>query len=84
MLAKTFFLAKFFSSKCIYSCILVTDYVSPLDQFEIRDLLSLDSPVFGNVSLSLANITIYLTSAAFLTLILNLIATNYNKVVLNK
>ncbi|KAF7846540.1 hypothetical protein BT93_L4182 [Corymbia citriodora subsp. variegata] len=34
---------------------------SPLDQFEIRDLLSLNAPILGNLSLSLTNIGLYLT-----------------------
>ena len=30
-----------------------TDIPSPLDQFEIRDLLSLDAPILGNLHLSI-------------------------------
>ncbi len=56
---------------------------SPLDQFEIRNLLSLDAPLFGNLHISLTNIGLYLTIAAFLVLTLNLLSTNYNKVVSN-
>lgn len=56
---------------------------SPLDQFEIRNLLSLDAPVLANLHISLTNIGLYLTIAAFITLSLNLAATNYNKVVAN-
>lgn len=56
---------------------------SPLDQFEIRNLLSFDAPLLANLHMSLTNIGLYLTIAAFLTLTLNLLATNYNKVVAN-
>jgi hypothetical protein len=60
-----------------------TDIQSPLDQFEIRDLLSLNAPLFGNLHLSLTNIGLYLTIGAFLILTLNMLATNFNKVVCN-
>jgi len=56
---------------------------SPLDQFEIRNLLSLDAPILGNVHISITNIGLYLTVATILILSLNLLATNYNKVVSN-
>lgn len=56
---------------------------SPLDQFEIRNLLSLDAPLLGNLHISLTNMGLYLTIGAFSVLTLNLLATNYNKVVSN-
>jgi F-type H+-transporting ATPase subunit a len=56
---------------------------SPLDQFEIRDLLSLDAPLFGNLHISITNIGLYLCIGLFLALGLNLLATNYNKIVAN-
>jgi F-type H+-transporting ATPase subunit a len=56
---------------------------SPLDQFEIRDLLSLDAPILGNLHISITNAGFYLTIAAFLILALNLLTTNYNKLVSN-
>jgi len=57
--------------------------MSPLDQFEIRDLLSLDAPILGNMSLSLTNIGLYLTIGGFLVTILNLVSTNDDKLVSN-
>jgi F-type H+-transporting ATPase subunit a len=57
---------------------------SPLDQFEIRNLLSIDAPILGNLQLSITNIGLYLTIGAFLTLSLNILATNNNKVVSNR
>jgi F-type H+-transporting ATPase subunit a len=56
---------------------------NPLDQFEIRDLLSLNGPILANLHVSLTNIGLYLTIAASLVLTLNLLATNYNKVIAN-
>ena len=60
-----------------------TNITSPLDQFEIRNLLSLDAPVLGNIHISLTNIGLYLTIGAFLVLTSSVLATNYNKVVSN-
>ena len=56
---------------------------SPLDQFEIRNLLSLDAPILANLHISLTNIGLYLTITASVALVLNLLATNYNKVIAN-
>ena len=56
---------------------------SPLDQFELRDLLSLDLPVLGNIHISITNIGLYLTISAFFILILSLLSTNYNRLVSN-
>lgn len=60
------------------------DVSSPLDQFEIRNLLSLDAPILANMHLSLTNIGLYLTVGTFLILSLNVLATNYNKIISNK
>jgi F-type H+-transporting ATPase subunit a len=62
------------------SFILIT---SPLDQFEIRDLLSLDAPILANLHLSITNIGLYLVIGFFLALNLNIIGNNYNKLVSN-
>lgn len=60
-----------------------THITSPLDQFEIRNLLSLDAPILGNLSFSLTNIGLYLTIAGYLVFILHIMSTNYNKVISN-
>jgi F-type H+-transporting ATPase subunit a len=60
-----------------------TIYPSPLDQFEIRNLLSLEAPVLANLHITLTNIGLYLTIATFAVLSVNLLATNFNKVVSN-
>jgi F-type H+-transporting ATPase subunit a len=59
------------------------DVSSPLEQFEIRDLLSLDAPIFFNLHLSITNIGIYLTIASILLLSFNLLANNSNKIIVN-
>lgn len=56
---------------------------SPLDQFEIRDLISLNAPILGNASVSLTNIGLYLTIGGYLAFVLSLIATNEEKVISN-
>jgi len=60
-----------------------THITTPLDQFEIRNLLSLDAPIFGNLHISLTNIGLFLTIGTIFILGLNLLATNYNKVISN-
>jgi len=62
---------------------LYREILSPLDQFEIRDLLSLDAPIFGNLHISITNIGLYLTIAGLFILVMNLLSTNYNKLVSN-
>jgi F-type H+-transporting ATPase subunit a len=56
---------------------------SPLDQFEIRDLLSLDAPIIGNLHLSITNIGLFLTIGTIFILGLNTLATNNNKIISN-
>lgn len=54
---------------------------SPLDQFEVRDLLSLNASILGNLNISLSNIGLYLTIGTLIIILLNIIGTNYNKIV---
>lgn len=63
--------------------LLFTEISSPLDQFEIRNLLSLDAAILSNLHISLTNIGLYLTIGAFIALTLNILATNYEKIVSN-
>lgn len=60
-----------------------TIIASPLDQFEIRNLISIDAPIMSNLHVSLTNIGLYLTLGGISVLTLNLLSTNYNKVVSN-
>jgi hypothetical protein len=56
---------------------------SPLDQFEIRTLLSLDAPILANVEITLTNIGLYLIVGVILAFLLNQLATNYYQIVSN-
>jgi F-type H+-transporting ATPase subunit a len=56
---------------------------SPLDQFEIRNFISIDAPILANLHLSITNIGLYLIIGALIALILNLLATNNNKILSN-
>jgi F-type H+-transporting ATPase subunit a len=57
--------------------------ISPLDQFEIRDLISLNAPILGNLSLSLTNIGLYLTLGGYLVFVLSIIGNNNERIVSN-
>jgi len=60
-----------------------TFIISPLDQFEIRDLISLNAPILGNLSLSLTNIGLYLTLGGYLVFVLSLVSNNNNQIISN-
>ena len=62
---------------------LYREIISPLNQFEIKDLISMDAPILGNIHLSITNTGLYLMIGAFFILALNLLRTNYNKLVGN-
>jgi F-type H+-transporting ATPase subunit a len=57
--------------------------LSPLDQFEIRDLISINLGIINNSHLSLTNIGFYLIISIIIILSINILATNYNKLVSN-
>ncbi len=56
---------------------------SPLDQFEIRDLISLNAPILGYLRIFVTNIGLYLTTATVIALAFNLLSTNKDKIVAN-
>jgi F-type H+-transporting ATPase subunit a len=56
---------------------------SPLDQFEIRTLLSLDAPILANMEITVTNIVFYLIVGVSIAFILNGLATNYYQIVSN-
>ena len=58
--------------------------VSPLDQFEIRNLFSIDTPLLANMNLSITNIGLYMTIAAFLIFYFSILATNHSRITPNK
>ena len=68
----------------IFNLNLFTEILSPLDQFEIRDLLSLDLPVLGYFHFSITNIGFYLTIGLVFIIIIYLLSSNYDKLVSNK
>jgi hypothetical protein len=57
--------------------------ISPLDQFEIRNLLNIEAPLFGNMFLSITNIGLYLTIGGYLTFMLSILSTNEERIVPN-
>jgi F-type H+-transporting ATPase subunit a len=57
---------------------------SPLDQFEIRNLFSIDTPLLGNLNLSITNIGLYMTIAVFSAFLISVLATNYSRLTPNK
>lgn len=62
---------------------LLLNTLSPLDQFEVRDLISLNAPILANLSLSVTNIGLYLTLGGYLVFVLSLVSTNKEKIVSN-
>ena len=58
--------------------------LSPLDQFEIKNLINLELNILGDIQISLTNIGLYLTLSATIVLILHILATNLNKIVANE
>jgi hypothetical protein len=56
---------------------------SPLNQFDIREFVSITVNVLGNLNIAITNIAIFLTMSGFYLLFSNLLSTNYNKVVGN-
>ncbi len=63
--------------------LLTTEITSPLDQFEIRDLLSIDAPILNHLHISLTNIGLYLTIGLIFILAISILSTNNNKLVSN-
>jgi F-type H+-transporting ATPase subunit a len=62
---------------------LQTEIYNPLDQFEVRDLVYIDGPILDNLHISLTNIGLYLVIGALFIFTLNILSTNYNKLVSN-
>lgn len=60
-----------------------SEVLTPLDQFEIKDLLTLDAPMLGNIHISITNMGFYLVIGLLFVLALNVLSTNYNKIVSN-
>jgi F-type H+-transporting ATPase subunit a len=58
--------------------------ISPLDQFEIRNLFSIDTPLLGNIHLSVTNIGVYLMLATFLCLVFTILIGSSSRITPNK
>ena len=58
--------------------------LSPLDQFEVKDLISINLDILNNSHISLTNIGFYLTVSTIIILGINILATNYNKLISNR
>lgn len=71
-------------SKKIFLQMFKYQIISPLDQFEIRNLFSIDTPLLANMNLSITNIGLYMTIAAFLAFYFSILATNYSRIAPNK
>ena len=56
------------------------EILSPLDQFEITNLIILDVPVLVNTYISITNIVLYLTLGTLIVIALKLIYINHNKI----
>lgn len=56
---------------------------SPLDQFIIRDFLILLIALFGYTAFSVSSMGVYLTISAYSASALNILATNYNRLIAN-
>lgn len=64
--------------------IISTYFTNPLSQFEIRDFFNIKLSFLNNLQLSLTNIGLYLIIGASFILLINLLSTNYNKLIGNK
>ena len=51
---------------------------NPLEQFEIRDFIILDAPLFFNIHLSLTNISTYLITSLLLIILVNLLINKFS------
>lgn len=56
--------------------------LSPLDQFEIKNFISINSNLLSS-NFSLTNIGLYLIISGFLIIGLHLLAINYNRIISN-
>jgi len=54
---------------------------NPLEQFEIRDFITLDAPILFNLHLSLTNISVYLITSLFIIVSVNLLTGKYSSLI---
>ena len=58
--------------------------LSPLDQFEIRNLFSIDTPLLADINLSITNIGLYMVIACIISFYYSILATYHMKITQNK
>jgi F-type H+-transporting ATPase subunit a len=51
----------------------VYNTINPLEQFEIRDLLSFNAPILGNSNMSITNMILYLTISFFIIILFQIV-----------
>lgn len=59
------------------------DNFSPLDQFNIRNLLGIEGPLLGGINISITNIGLYMTLASLIVITMGLLTTNSGKLISN-
>ena len=55
-------------------------FTNPLEQFEIRDYITIDIPVLFNTHLSFNNMIEYLIKTFLIIILLNIMTTKVNKI----
>ena len=58
--------------------------LSPLSQFEVLNLIGLNSPLLGNIHISITNISLYSVIILIIIVGLHLLGNNENKIIPNK
>ena len=57
---------------------------SPLDQFEVTNLIGLNAPILGYLNLSLTNLGLYSLVVLTVILSLHIVTTNNNRIIPSK
>jgi len=55
----------------------------PIEQFEVKSLVSIILPILGYINFSLSNLGVYTIITVYLTIALHIIANNINKLIPN-
>jgi F-type H+-transporting ATPase subunit a len=63
---------------------LIFTIASPLDQFEVTNLIGINAPILGYLNLSLTNLGLYSLIVLTLILSLHLLTINNNKIIPSK
>lgn len=61
----------------------IFNILNPLEQFEIRDFISLNAPIFLNLNISLTNISFYLIIGGLINLSFNILTNYFSKLGVN-